>query len=80
MTDHFRRSVAVNAARLHDLSPLTVIGRGFSIARTDEGAVVRSVDQVAPGASLMVAVGDGEIDCTVDRCRRIDAAVEDWRE
>lgn len=80
LTDRFRNDVAVNAARLHDLSPLTVIGRGFSVARDASGAVVRSVGQVQPGGALTVAVADGEIDCTVEKTRRIDAAIEDWKE
>lgn len=80
MTSPSRRAVAVAAARLHDLSPLAVIGRGYAIARDSAGEVVRSVGQVEAGSPLVVTVGDGEIDCTVKGGRRILSAVEEWKE
>lgn len=80
MTASAARSVAVAAARLHDLSPLAVIGRGYAIARDGAGEVVRSVRQVGPGEPLVVTVGDGEIDCTVKTGRPVASAVEEWEE
>ncbi len=47
-------------AQIHALSPLLTLERGYAIVRTDaEGAVVRSVGQVAPGARLRIQVADG---------------------
>ncbi|MFR5090721.1 MAG: hypothetical protein ACLTDR_00680 [Adlercreutzia equolifaciens] len=37
MTDPYRASVAVSAARLHDLSPLAIIGRGYAMAKGEDG-------------------------------------------
>ena len=70
--------MAVSAARLHDLSPLAIIGRGYAMAKGADGRVVSSVDGVAAGDRLVVALSDGELDCTVDDVRRIHSAVEVW--
>lgn len=74
LPERFSAAIAVNAARLHDLSPLAVLARGYAIARTEEGAVVRSVAAVAPGDGLAVTVADGVIDCTVREGRPTAAA------
>lgn len=60
-----RASLSIAAARLNDLSPLTILSRGYAIARKDDRTIVRSVDDVATGESLHVRVHDGEINCTV---------------
>lgn len=78
MTDPYRASVAVSAARLHDLSPLAIIGRGYAMAKGEDGRVVSSVDGVAAGERLVVTLSNGELDCTVDDIRRIHSAVEAW--
>ncbi len=66
LPERFRAAVALSAARLHDLSPLTVLSRGYAIARTEGGVVVRSTTQVTSGDPLSVTVADGAIKCTVD--------------
>jgi len=53
-------------ARLAALSPLAVLERGYAIVRQqDTGAIVRQVEQVAPGDRLSVRVQDGEFGATV---------------
>jgi hypothetical protein len=48
------------ALRLHALSPLLTIGRGFAVVRRQpDGATVTSVRQVAPGRGLTIQVADG---------------------
>ncbi len=54
------------ASRLNDLSPLTIISRGYAMARTKQGAIVSSVSQASQGSSLSLMVADGTLDCTVD--------------
>lgn len=62
----FDRMVGISAARLEDLSPLSILGRGYAIARDGNGNLVKSVQQVKSGDSLSVAVSDGNIDCKVE--------------
>lgn len=60
-----RKDMARLAAGLDALSPLKVLGRGYSIARSPRG-IVRSVRDVEPGDSLELRLSDGEIRCVVD--------------
>jgi exodeoxyribonuclease VII large subunit len=55
-----------SAARLHALSPLAVLGRGYAVCWTgDRSALVRRADQVVPGDLVRVTLGAGEIACDV---------------
>ena len=48
------------ALRLHALSPLLTIGRGYAVVRREsDGRLVTSVTQVTPGQGLSIRVGDG---------------------
>ncbi|HYB02237.1 MAG TPA: exodeoxyribonuclease VII large subunit [Ktedonobacteraceae bacterium] len=50
------------ALRLHSLSPLLTIARGFAVVRREtDQALVTSTDQVHAGDSLVIQVTDGEI-------------------
>ncbi|MBO8042648.1 exodeoxyribonuclease VII large subunit, partial [Pseudomonas aeruginosa] len=54
------------ARSLEAVSPLATVARGYSIlTRTDDGTLVRKVDQVQPGDALQARVGDGVIDVQV---------------
>ncbi|TWU03209.1 exodeoxyribonuclease VII large subunit [Neorhodopirellula pilleata] len=55
-----RAATAVSA-----LSPLSVLARGYSVTETEARQVIRSVDQVKPGDTLISRVDDGEIRSTV---------------
>lgn len=46
-----------------------MLGRGYAVARNEEGAIVSSVAQVKPGEGLQVTVADGLIDATVTAAR-----------
>lgn len=50
-----------DAAKLHALSPLAVLGRGFAVATDEEGHVLRRTDDFLPGASFTLRVSDGTI-------------------
>lgn len=60
-----RQRLAQDAVRLDGLSPLGTLGRGYSLARTPDGKVIRSVKQVKSGNVLNVKVADGEFDAVV---------------
>jgi exodeoxyribonuclease VII large subunit len=53
------------AARLHSLSPLAVLGRGYAVCWTDHRTLVRTADEVAAGDHVRVTLGRGEIGCEV---------------
>ena len=48
------------------LDPARVLARGWSITTTDDGAVVRSITDAAPGTRLTTRVADGVVASTVD--------------
>ncbi|MEZ5293017.1 MAG: exodeoxyribonuclease VII large subunit [Vicinamibacterales bacterium] len=54
------------AAGLHAMSPLAVLARGYAVCWTDDRrTVVRRADQVAPGDTIRVTLGSGELGCEV---------------
>jgi exodeoxyribonuclease VII large subunit len=61
---HKRLKHAGNLLRV--LGPQATLKRGYSITRTAEGEIVRSVAQVAAGARLTTQVADGEIASRVE--------------
>jgi exodeoxyribonuclease VII large subunit len=46
-------------ARLHSLSPLAVLDRGYALVLSAEGALVRSAAQIAAGDRLTTRLADG---------------------
>lgn len=46
-------------ARLHALSPLAVLDRGYALVLGANGSVIRSIEQVEPGANLLTRLADG---------------------
>lgn len=58
--------VAMAAARLETLSPVSVLARGYSASFREDGrTVVDSVKRVSVGERIVVRVVDGAIGCTV---------------
>ncbi|MEW6695738.1 MAG: exodeoxyribonuclease VII large subunit [Bacillota bacterium] len=53
------------AGKLHVLSPLATMARGYSICTTAEGKVVTRADAVEPGDAVNVLLNKGQIVCTV---------------
>ncbi len=65
-----KQALQVGISRLDGLSPLGTLARGFSVAKDQQGHVVRTVKQVSAGESLEVMVEDGRILATVDRTEK----------
>ena len=65
-----RERFARLAASLDALSPLKVLGRGYSLARTGTGEILSSVDQVRPEDTFTLRLSDGTLDCRVEGKRR----------
>jgi exodeoxyribonuclease VII large subunit len=61
-----RQRLDAMAGKLHSLSPLNVLARGYSLTRTlPDQRVVRSVNEVAPGDAIEIIVADGRIQAEV---------------
>ena len=52
-------------AKLEAMSPLKVLTRGYSMAQTDDGITIRSVEQVTKNSNIAITVSDGKIHATV---------------
>ncbi|MDD2598218.1 MAG: exodeoxyribonuclease VII large subunit [Kiritimatiellae bacterium] len=68
---HSKGRVETLRRQLMLLGPLKVLERGYSLTRGADGALIRSVDDVAPGAAVLTQVVDGVIHSKVDKnCER----------
>ena len=66
LLDRRRRDMQGAVAQLHNLSPLGILGRGYSILRTDPaGRVVHRAGEVRVGQKLMAQLVEGQLSCTV---------------
>ena len=54
------------SGKLHSLSPLAVLGRGYAVAYDSQGRIIKRAADVQPGERLRVRVADGEIRVTSD--------------
>ena len=59
--------VEQHIGRLDSLSPLRTLERGYSMATTTEGKIVKSRTQVHPGDELALRLADGTVHTTVQR-------------
>ena len=49
------------AARLDAMSPLKVLARGYSVARTEDGSILRDARQVQPGQEIELQLSRGRV-------------------
>ena len=61
-----QRRYAALCASLDALSPLKVLGRGYAMARTADGQVLKSAADVAVGDKIDVTLGQGRLGCVVE--------------
>lgn len=52
-------------SKLDAMSPLKVLTRGYSMAQTEKGEILRSVSQVELGERICVSLSDGKLSATV---------------
>ena len=57
-------------ARANALDPVVTMQRGWSITRTADGEIVRSIDQVPVGSGLITQVADGSLSSTITDTHR----------
>ena len=53
-------------ASLDALSPLKVLGRGYAMAQSVDGTILRDSARAAPGDRIRVQLARGSLDCTVE--------------
>lgn len=59
------------AAKLDALSPLKVLGRGYSIASRDNGEIVKEAGQVSAGEQVRLRLARGGLKCRVEEIEGI---------
>lgn len=64
---HDEQRFARLTAALDALSPLKVLGRGYAMAQSRDGTVLKSSDQVDVGDEIYVRLGQGGLQCTVNQ-------------
>ena len=67
MLDQKKKAFIRLASGLDAMSPLKVLGRGYSVARDQSGAVLRSVKSLKQGDEIRLTMEDGTVYSTVDR-------------
>ena len=64
ITQKNQRYIAA-VSKLDAMSPLKVLTRGYSMAQTETGMVIRSVSQVELGERIRISLSDGNLSATV---------------
>lgn len=67
LTDPYARRLRLLMARLHDLSPLAVVARGYAIAHKEDGTLVTKASQVEAGDALKLSMAGGSVGCRVEQ-------------
>lgn len=63
-----RRQIEAAMARLHSLSPLAILGRGYSIiSRVSDKRIVKRTLDTAVGEDVIAQFVDGQLECAVRR-------------
>jgi exodeoxyribonuclease VII large subunit len=70
--DRAHSALRTAAGRLDSLSPLAVLGRGYSLTRTPAGDIVHSPAQVRVGDAIRVLLQRGSLDARVTETREQD--------
>ena len=69
-----RRRLALEgiAGRLHALSPLATLARGYAVLTSPDGSPVTSIESVAPGDGFVARLPDGRIHARTERTESLD--------
>ena len=65
MLNRERHRYVASVSKLDAMSPLKVLTRGYAYAQTEDGTVLKSVDQVEAGQQITVSLSDGRLSATV---------------
>ncbi|HTL62142.1 MAG TPA: exodeoxyribonuclease VII large subunit [Nitrospira sp.] len=68
LADGRRRRISAIAAQLTHLSPLAILGRGYSIlSRLRDGVILKKADEVQTDDEILARLSQGQLHCTVKR-------------
>jgi exodeoxyribonuclease VII large subunit len=62
-----RAALGKTAGLLHAISPLAVLGRGYSIVQQQNGNIIRSCRNVNLGENISITLAQGGLDCKVKK-------------
>jgi exodeoxyribonuclease VII large subunit len=63
-----RMDLSMRAEKLKDVSPMTILARGYSITRRIPGkTILKRASGVEPGERVSVTLSQGELECVVDK-------------
>ncbi len=66
VTDSKRKKIDIFSEKLKDLSPYSILDRGYSITRTEDKKAIRSALEVQAGDRVSVTLSEGSLDCLVE--------------
>ena len=72
MLTPYDNALRLSASRLDDLSPLSVLSRGYSATYDVSGGIVDTVDKVVRDDDIAVRLKDGFIDARVQGTRKLE--------
>lgn len=61
-----KQRLGLSVSKLDGLSPLGTLSRGFSVAKTEDGKVLKSVTTVRAGDRINIVLSDGEVHTRVE--------------
>lgn len=73
LLEPYENSLKNMAFRLSPLNPFEPLQRGYALARSKGGEIIRSYDQAPPGSEVIIWLSKGTLDCVVTSCE------EDWK-
>jgi exodeoxyribonuclease VII large subunit len=70
VTERRRARVELAAGRMHALSPLATLGRGYAVARGADGETLTSARHFSPGVPFTLHLRDGEVRAVTEGVER----------
>lgn len=68
LSERRRRQIEAIVSQLTQLSPLAILGRGYSILmKVRDGTILRRAEDVRAGEEIVARLSRGQLDCTVKR-------------
>lgn len=78
LLQNYESMFSLRASRLHDLSPLAILSRGYAVTKSGAGAVLKDVDAVNTGDRVSVDLSNGRLSCLVEG--KEHTAIIDWED